>query len=72
MMIYGDRAYPSHPDQYLPEFGLSKREKIAAMALQGLLANPNLHAGQESIEWWAVKHADALLKELSKKVQDAN
>ena len=35
-----DAAYPSDPDQYSPEFGLTKRELFAAMAMQGLLANP--------------------------------
>jgi hypothetical protein len=37
-----DPVYPSYffPEQYNPEFGLTKRELIAAMAMQGLLANP--------------------------------
>jgi hypothetical protein len=41
------------------------RREIAAMAMQGMLANPNLHTGQMSIEDWAVKHADALIERLS-------
>jgi hypothetical protein len=35
-----DNAFPSSPDKYEPEFGLTKRELIAAMAMKGLLANP--------------------------------
>jgi len=42
-----------------------RRERIAARAMQGLLANPNLHTGQMSIEWWAVKYADALIERLN-------
>ena len=41
------------------------RREIAAMAMQGMLANPNLHAGKMSIEGWAVQHADALIERLS-------
>jgi hypothetical protein len=41
------------------------RREIAAMAMQGLLANPNLHTGQETIEGLAVNHADALIERLS-------
>jgi hypothetical protein len=41
-MGMNDAAYPSYffPEQYNPEFGLTKRELIAAMAMKGLLANP--------------------------------
>lgn len=36
-------AYPeSHPDCPSPGSGLSKHELFAAMAMQGLLANPNI------------------------------
>jgi hypothetical protein len=65
MMNGNDSAYPIAPEQYSPEFGLTKRELIAAMAMQGLLANPNLHTGQMSIEGWAVNHADALIERLN-------
>ncbi len=83
-----DSAYPSNfvPERYNPEFGLTKRELFAAMALQGILANQVSFTKPE--ESWeesddqesdrmpaaeaAVFYADALLKELSKKVQDAN
>ena len=42
-----------------------RRERIAKEAMQGMLANPNLHTGQMSIEWWAVKYADALIEQLN-------
>jgi hypothetical protein len=41
------------------------RREIAAMAMQGLLSNPNLHTGQMGIEGWAVNHADALIERLN-------
>lgn len=44
--------------------GLTKRELIAAMALQGLLANSDIAADKTAK--LAVKQADALLKELEK------
>jgi hypothetical protein len=60
-----DAAYPSSPDQYNPEFGLTKREKIAAMALQGLLADSNATGEFKQVARLAVLHADALIDELS-------
>jgi hypothetical protein len=50
--------------------GLTKREEIAAMAMQGLLSTPDeasLKANAETIARWAVEHAEALLFELEKK-----
>lgn len=46
------------------EYGLSKREYFAAMAMQGLLA----HYGNDDsrIADWAISEADALLAELAK------
>jgi hypothetical protein len=35
-----DKAYPIGTDRFVCEWGLTKRELIAAMAMQGLLANP--------------------------------
>lgn len=53
---------------YLPtERGLTKREYFAALAMQGLLSNPDfvahtpLHAAE-----WAVSNADALIETLNK------
>lgn len=43
--------------------GLTKRERFAMAALQGLLANPGPHIGIASI---AVQYADRLLEELDK------
>jgi len=79
-----DMAYPV--PHYANHRGLTKRELFAAMALQGILANQVSFTKPE--ESWeesddqesdrmpaaeaAVFYADALLKELSKKVQDAN
>ncbi len=60
-----DAAYPSSPDQYSPEFGLTKRELIAAMAMQGLLADSNATGEFKQVARLAVLHADALIDELS-------
>lgn len=53
-----EQAYPSsglgHP-------GLTKRELFAAMAMQGLLANPNTKWDPALISTAAVKTADDLL-----------
>lgn len=51
--------------------GLTKRELLAALCLQGILANPQWRQGAESEHWakWfaadAVVQAEALLAELS-------
>jgi hypothetical protein len=62
-----DAAYPSYffPEQYNPEFGLTKRELIAAMAMQGMLSNPNVRLKPNTISKWAVNHADALIARLN-------
>ncbi len=60
-----DAAYPSSPDQYSPEFGLTKRELIAAMAMQGLLTNAGIVDCYDKIAGLAVNHADALIERLS-------
>lgn len=44
--------------------GLTKRELFAAMALQGLTANPELLSHQRAA--YAVEHADDLLAALEK------
>ncbi len=46
--------------------GLTKREYMAALALQGLLVDPNLAAPKSEYARNAVELADALLKELDK------
>jgi len=47
--------------------GLTKREWIAARAMQGLSANPNLVNGSTTslIADWAVEQADALIERLA-------
>jgi hypothetical protein len=66
-MGMNDPAYPSYffPEQYNPEFGLTKRELIAAMAMQGMLSNPNVRLKPNTISKWAVNHADALIERLA-------
>ena len=45
---------------------LTKRELLAAMALQGMLASTEYCFGKTAYAEHAVQHADALLKELAK------
>lgn len=62
-------AYPVADASCCQYGGLSKRELFAAMAMQGMMANPNhaefihSHAERASLAGLA---ADALLKELSR------
>jgi len=62
-----DPVYPSYffPEQYNPEFGLTKRELIAAMAMQGMLSNKNQEGYWGDFAERAVKAADALIERLS-------
>jgi hypothetical protein len=67
-----DNAFPSSPDKYEPEFGLNKRELIAAMAMQGLLVNScNARSKLEhkellvTISGMAAQAADALIERLA-------
>ena len=60
-----DNAFPSSPDKYEPEFGLTKRELIAAMAMQELLTHRHLVHEFNQVASLAEKHADALIKRLS-------
>ena len=46
---------------------MSKREQIAAMALQGILSKPSLVITPERYANQAVRAADALIKELEDK-----
>lgn len=62
-----DGAFPLPSTPYTPAiFGLSKRELFAAMAMQGLLGNPNSILTPADCAQEARIHADALLKELAK------
>lgn len=51
--------------------GLTKRELFAAIAMQGLCANPETYAAEsnaseDEIARWSVQQADALLAELER------
>jgi hypothetical protein len=59
-------AYPSSPDGYKIEFGLTKREWFAAKAMEGILSDPMAAGEVEHVARLAVLHADALIAELSK------
>lgn len=62
-------AYPCKAQSFTPERGFTKREVLAAMAMQGLLANSRHFAWRmdaERVAEVAVEHADALLAELAK------
>jgi hypothetical protein len=63
--MWNSFAFPSSPEKYEPEFGLTKRELIAAMAMQGLLADPNVRLKPDAMSKWAVDQADALIKRLN-------
>lgn len=73
MRIKGsESAYPFRLDPqdsvYEENYGLTKREYFAAMALQGLMANrtPDIDLCT-SVADFAVYHADALIEALNKK-----
>lgn len=64
-------AYPVTDDSYHePSRGLTKRELLAAMAMQGMLSNPaicDMTSGEASrVALWANQCSDALLAELAK------
>jgi hypothetical protein len=63
--MWNSFAFPSSPDKYEPEFGLTKRELIAAMAMQGMLATPGEYEHPKTIAQWAVDQADALIERLN-------
>lgn len=54
----------NHPSDW---YGLTKREYFAAMAMQGIISNPNNHyVTSYSIAERAVQIADALIEQLNK------
>ena len=64
-------AFPQNPLSTQPPSGLSKREWIAAMCLQGLLANKST----QNRSFWtathsAVMYADQLLETLEEDISD--
>jgi hypothetical protein len=60
---YNEHTYTINSAQY----GLTKREYFAAMAMQGISAN-GVFAGKhlKTIAEWSVNQADALIEELNK------
>jgi hypothetical protein len=66
-MKNNEAAFQSSPylGRYDPEWGLTKRELIAAMAMQGLLATPGEYEHAKTIAQWAVDQADALIERLA-------
>lgn len=63
-----DAAYPIINGDYNPEFGLTKREYFAAMAMQGILSdrdNQGYTWNYEAMAADAVKMADQLIKQLN-------
>jgi len=63
-------AYPHHAEvktgqPIVYDSGLTKRELFAAMAMQGMLANPaDLKRDQDGVVEFSIGCADALLKRL--------
>jgi len=51
-----------HPNRLA--VGFSKREHIAAMAMQGILSNKDVSHHADGVAAYAVEYADALLKQL--------
>ncbi len=73
----GEAAFPvlafvnQHGNASDPQFGLTRREYFAGLAMQGLLAHPCPHdkrqfPGVDGITKRAVEYADALLSALAK------
>ena len=65
------RAFPCVPHDLVGrvvgmEYGLTKREWFAGMALQGMLGDPERNGTIETYALEAARFADALMKELNK------
>ena len=60
-----DAIYPMATEGDGFNDGLTKRELIAAMAMQGLLATPGEYEHAKTIAQWAVDQADALIERLN-------
>ncbi len=63
-----DKAYPfayEYVQGMVYSDGLTKREEIAARAMQGLLTNAGIVDCYDKIAGLAVNHADALIERLS-------
>lgn len=60
-------AFASTDGKTFANDGLTKREYFAALAMQGLMACPDISGSREIIAEESVKQADALLKALESK-----
>jgi hypothetical protein len=58
------------PVMRIAEWGLTKRELIAAMAMQGFLAGDFENTDECEVARWSIEQADALLAELAKPVAE--
>lgn len=72
-MNANDPAFPVTPDTFgdPPRAGLTKREILAAMAMQGMLANQcvfddGTSSALRGVAQWSVDAAEALIAELNK------
>lgn len=57
-------AFPNEGTHQFAYNGLTKREYFAAMAMQGLLSNPNWNLDEKYAATEAIGQADALLRQL--------
>ena len=64
-MGMNEAAYPISTDRFIVERGLTKRELIAAMAMQGMLANPTFGCPKNVAAQHATQYADALIERLN-------
>lgn len=61
------RVFPIVQGAEIHTTGLTKRELFAAMAMQGILANPERIGGKDQeLAQYSVMLADALIEELNK------
>lgn len=61
-------AFPTTASNYTDDQpGLTKREYFAAMAMQGLLACPDVNGSQSELASHSINFADALLSALEEK-----
>lgn len=61
-----ESAYPVYDAGQQMEAGLTKREYFAAMAMQGMVANPTANGRPEDYAADAVAQADALIEALDR------
>ena len=59
-------AHPINDLTTVSQMGLTKREYFAAMAMQGILSNPNRGYQVEKVVAASLEYADGLLNEIEK------